>query len=295
MSRNKKGNFKPTIISIIIMIAIIIATRYLPYFQNNVDKLPISLDSIPEYSGSAYVEINNNQPFFTDDDLTATSFEKYSDLDSLKRCGVAYASIGIDIMPTEPRGSIGSIKPTAWQSVKYDFIDGKYLYNRCHLIAFQLAGENANEKNLITGTRYMNTVGMIPFENMVADYVKDTENHVLYRVTPIFKENNLLASGVLIEAKSVEDRGEGICFCVYVYNVQPGVIIDYSNGNNKEETDNTNNSKSTTYILNTNTHKFHKEDCDGAINMKKSNKQVYNGSRNILIAQGYTPCSSCNP
>lgn len=140
----------------------------------------------------------------------------------------------------------------------------------------------------------MNTVGMIPFENMVADYVKDTENHVLYRVTPIFKENNLLASGVLIEAKSVEDRGEGICFCVYVYNVQPGVIIDYSNGNNKEETDNTNNSKSTTYILNTNTHKFHKEDCDGAINMKESNKQVYNGSRNILIAQGYTPCSPCN-
>lgn len=236
MSKNKKSNIKPTLISIIIMAIIIIATKYMPLLQDiGSKKAPISIDNIPAYSGSPYVEINGNIPFFTNDELTTKSFEQYSPLDALGRCGVAYACIGIDIMPTEPRGPIGSVKPSAWQSVKYDFVDGKYLYNRCHLIAFQLAGENANEKNLITGTRYMNTTGMIPFENMVADYVKETENHVLYRVTPIFHQNNLLASGVLIEAQSVEDKGKDICFCVYVYNVQPGVIINYLNGNNSED------------------------------------------------------------
>jgi len=189
-----------------------------------------SLDSIPDYSVSPYVTVNDNQPYFSEADLTTTSFESYSELDGLGRCGVAYACVSTDTMPTEARGSIGQIKPTGWHTVKYDCIDGKYLYNRCHLIGYQLTAENANEKNLITGTRYLNVDGMLPFENMVADYIKETDNHVLYRVTPIFDGDNLVASGVLMEAKSVEDKGEGICFCIFCYNVQPGVNIDYATG-----------------------------------------------------------------
>ena len=201
------------------------------------DKSPTSntvsvegLNDIPEFSGEPYVIINNNVPYFEEKDYTTTSFELYSDLDSLGRCGVAYACIGIDIMPTEERESIGQVKPSGWHTVKYDCVSGKYLYNRAHLIGFQLAGENANEKNLITGTRYFNVEGMLPFENMVADYVKETGNHVLYRVTPIYDGNNLVASGVLMEAYSVEDNGADICFNVYVYNSQPGITIDYATG-----------------------------------------------------------------
>ena len=190
----------------------------------------ISIEDVPEYSGKPYVIINDNEPYFDKDNLTTQSFEKYSSLDSLGRCGVAYANIGEETMPTEKRGNIGMIKPSGWQIKKYDFIDGKYLYNRCHLIGYQLSGENANEKNLITGTRYMNTEGMLPFENEVADYVKDTGNHVLYRVTPVFEEDNLVADGVLMEAMSVEDRGLDIEFNVFVYNVQPHVKIDYQTG-----------------------------------------------------------------
>ena len=190
----------------------------------------ISLDAIPAYDGKAYIAINDNTPFFTDSELVTTAFENYSNLDSLGRCGVAYANVCKDIMPTEKRGEIGSVKPSGWHTVKYDVVQGKYLYNRCHLIGFQLAGENANPKNLITGTRYLNVEGMLPFENMVADYVKETGNHVLYRVTPMYSGKNLLASGVLIEAKSVEDKGAGILFNVYCYNVQPGVSINYENG-----------------------------------------------------------------
>lgn len=195
------------------------------------------LNSIPEYSGSPYVEINNNKPFFTKEDLTTKSFEKYSDLDSLGRVGVAFANIGQDIMPKEKRGNIYHIKPTGWHSVKYKIVDGESLYNRCHLIGFQLSAENANEKNLMTGTRYLNVEGMLPFENMVADYVKETNNHVLYRVTPIFTGNNLVADGVLMEGKSVEDNGKGISFNVFVYNVQPGITIDYSTGESKLDTE----------------------------------------------------------
>lgn len=194
----------------------------------------VNLGSIPEYSGDAYVTINNNVPFFSDSDLTTESFESYSNLDSLGRCGVAYANVCKDTMPTAKRGKIGSIKPTGWHTVKYDNVDGKYLYNRCHLIGYQLTAENANKKNLITGTRYLNTQGMLPFENMVADYVKETNHHVLYRVTPLFKGNNLLASGVLIEAKSVEDKGAGISFNVFCYNVQPGISIDYGTGDSSK-------------------------------------------------------------
>jgi DNA-entry nuclease len=198
----------------------------------------ITSTDIPAYSGNAYVEINGNVPFFTDAEMTTSSYEYYSELDSLGRCGVCVASIGTDLMPTEERGTIGSVKPTGWHTVKYTgIVDGNYLYNRCHLIAYELAGENANVKNLITGTRYMNINGMLPFENMTADYVRETGNHVMYRVTPIFEGSNLVASGVLMEAKSVEDNGAGLMFNVFCYNVQPGIAIDYATGDS--ETDGT--------------------------------------------------------
>lgn len=202
---------------------------------------------LPEYKGQPYAAVNNNIPFFEDDELTAQSYESYVSLDRLGRCGVCVASVGRDIMPTEKRGEIGNVKPSGWKQEKYaGLVDGNFLYNRSHLIGFQLTGENANEKNLITGTRHFNVEGMLPFENMVADYVKETGNHVLYRVTPIFEGNNLVASGVLMEAKSVEDNGEGVLFCVYAFNVQPGITIDYSDGSswlseneNKKEKDET--------------------------------------------------------
>lgn len=193
----------------------------------------ITLNNLPVYSGEAYVELNDNVPSFSKKDMTTKAFEKYSELDDLGRCGVAYANVCRETMPTEERGNIGMIKPSGWQTVKYDNVDGKYLYNRCHLIGYQLTAENANEKNLITGTRYLNIEGMLLFENMVADYIDETDNHVLYRVTPIFKGNNLLASGVQMEAYSVEDKGKGVSFNVYCYNVQPGITIDYTNGDSK--------------------------------------------------------------
>lgn len=195
----------------------------------------VLLENIPEYSGEPYVVLQDNQPNFGLEDLTTEPFETYSELDYLGRCGVAYANVCLDIMPTESREEIGQVKPTGWQTVKYDCVDGKYLYNRCHLIGYQLAGENANRQNLITGTRYLNVTGMLPFENMVDDYVEETENHVLYRVTPVFDGSNLVASGVQMEAFSVEDEGEGICFNVFVYNVQPGIRIDYATGESWEE------------------------------------------------------------
>ena len=194
-----------------------------------------NIGQIPEYSGKAYVTINNNKPNFKEEDKTTKSFEKYSNLDSLNRCGAAYANVSKETMPTEERGRIGMIKPSGWHTVKYNNVDGKYLYNRCHLIGYQLTGENANEKNLITCTRYMNTVGMLEFENKVANYVKETNNHVLYRVTPIFEGNNLLASGTQMEAYSVEDQGKGISFNVYVYNIQEGITIDYKTGDSQLE------------------------------------------------------------
>lgn len=190
--------------------------------------------TIPEYSGNPYVSLNDNIPYFTDEELTTVSFELYSDVDYIGRCRAAYANICKEIMPTEERGEIGSVKPSGWHTVKYDCIDGMFLYNRCHLIGYQLAGENANTKNLITGTRYLSVEGMLPFENMVGDYVNETNNHVLYRVTPVYEENNLVASGVIIEAKSVEDNGDGILFNVYCYNVQPGISIDYLTGESAE-------------------------------------------------------------
>lgn len=255
-------------------------------------------DEIPPYKNAPYVEINNNKPDFDKADLTTGAFEKYAKLDKYGRCGVAYANVCKETMPTQERGSIGSVKPTGWQTVKYNNIDGKYLYNRCHLIGYQLSAENANEKNLITGTRYLNVTGMLPFENRVADYIEETNNHVLYRVTPVFEGDNLLASGVQIEAYSVEDDGKGICFNVYCYNVQPGIEIDYATGKSKAERSADSfddGSKIQNYVVNTKSKKFHKEDCSALKNTKSENTKKYRGNRENLINNGYTPCKQCNP
>ena len=256
--------------------------------------IDFDLSTIPEYSGEAYVAINGNEPDFEEKDLTTESYEFYSELDHLGRCGVTVACLGQELMPTEDRESISHVKPSGWVQGQYDFVDGKSLYNRCHLIGFQLAGENANEKNLITGTRYMNTIGMLPFENMVADYIKETDNHVMYRVTPIYDGDNLVASGVQMEGYSVEDEGDGIYFNVYVYNVQPGVEIDYATGENQaaamEETGEVQD-----FVLNISSKKFHLPDCSGLSQTKKENQQEYQGSREILLTQGYEACKSCNP
>lgn len=266
----------------------------------------VSLDAIPAYDGRAYVAVNNNEPFFTDSDMTTTAFENYSDLDSLGRCGVAYANICKDIMPTEERGKIGMIKPSGWHTVKYDVIKDRYLYNRCHLIGYQLAGENANPKNLITGTRYLNVEGMLPFENLVADYVNNTGNHVLYRVTPMFSGSNLVANGVLIEAKSVEDNGGGILFNVYCYNVQPGVGINYENGDSwldgttgsassGSDTSATENSAADSSNSETMVHitatgkKYHRAGCR---TLKKSDTEV---TLDEAKSMGLSPCGICNP
>lgn len=270
---------------------------------------PIAVDtgSIPTYAGNAYAEVNGNIPYFSEADFTTTSFETYSDLDNLGRCVLAYACVGEDIMPTEKRGEIGQVKPSGWQTVRYDgLVDGNYLYNRCHLIGYQLSGENANTSNLITGTRYLNIEGMLPFENMVADYVKETKNHVLYRVTPVFEGDNLLASGVLMEGYSVEDEGAGISFCVYAYNVQPGVTINYATG--ESELAATPEPEPTptpvveepaavggNYIGNANTGKFHYPSCSSVRQMKESNKVALSGTRDEIISMGYEPCKRCRP
>lgn len=270
--------------------------------QTGNEESNITLAEIPAYTGSAYTVINNNVPYFTESELTTVSFESYSELDALGRCGTAYANIGLDLMPTEERESISSVTPSGWQSVMYD---GEYLFNRCHLIGYQLTAENANEKNLITGTRYLNIEGMLPFENMVADFVEETGYHVLYRVTPMFDGNNLVASGVLMEALSVEDGGEGIEYCVYCYNVQPGVTIDYASGASVQDgttvvseevgSSSSSSSQGTTYVLNTNSKKFHYPDCVSAKKISAENYAEYTGTREDLIAQGYDPCKNCNP
>ena len=271
---------------------------------NASSNLPFDLSDIPSYSGSPYCEVNNNQPFFQADKLTTESFKQFSELDSLGRCGVAYACIGTDSLPTEERGAIGMIKPSGWHTVRYDdIIEDKYLYNRCHLIAFELSGENANPQNLITGTRYMNVKGMLPFENRVRSYVEDTDQHVMYRVTPAFEGDNLVATGVLMEGYSVEDNGEGICFNVFCYNLQPHIKINYADRTSEvdygpefeESTISSNNDSETTYILNTNTKKFHYPYCDSVKEMKDKNKQVFTGIREEVIEMGYLPCGRCKP
>ncbi len=277
----------------------------------------LDLAGIPAYSGSPYVEVLGNEPQFTDDDKARGSFEEYSPLDALGRCGAAFALVGTETMPTEERGSIGMVKPSGWHTVRYDgLVDGNYLYNRCHLIGYQLAGENANDRNLITGTRYLNTEGMLPFENQVAEYVQRTGNHVLYRVTPVFEGDNLVASGAQMEAWSVEDGGAGVCFNVWCYNVQPGVVIDYATGESwlaegatveaaeeeptageapAEETAAPTEGTEQSYVLNTNTKKFHYPGCSSVSKMKDKNRQDFTGTRDEVIAQGYEPCKNCNP
>ena len=279
---------------------------------------------IPAYSGEPYTVLADNVPTFTPSEETTTAFESYHALDSLGRCGTACACLGKELMPTEKRGDISQVTPSGWHSIRYDFVDGGSLYNRCHLIGFQLSGENANEKNLVTGTRYLNVDGMLPFENMTADYIKETGNHVLYRVTPVFTGENLVCDGVIMEAKSMEDDGEGILFYVFCYNVQPGVSINYATGEASETGDSGQASESQTaamlptadsssenrqvnagisetvgaeaaYVLNTNTRKFHLPSCPSASDIRPENRMDYYGTREALILENYTPCGRCKP
>lgn len=285
---------KMTLGSVAVILLLLILYLVLP--QPEPYEIPsISLAEVPEYSGEAFAVLNGNVPLFTEEDITTESFEHYEDLDAWNRCTYTMACIGRDLMPTEERGNIGQVRPTGWVTAKYDFVDGRYLYNRCHLIGFQLTGENANERNLITGTRYMNVEGMLPFENMVADYIKETGNHVLYRVVPVFDGENQLASGVTMEAWSVEDEGEGICFYVYAYNVQPGVEIDYTTGESwlaaavseaGEQTE--------TFVVNTSSRKFHKESCSQWQSIKEENRQVFDTTRSQMLAWDFKPAGCCN-
>lgn len=295
-------------------------------------------DALPSFSASPSVDVNGGVPTFSDEELASQSFQDYAQLDSLGRCGTAFALVGSETMPTEPRGSIGMIKPSGWSTIRYDGIDGMYLFNRCHLIGYQLTGQNANERNLITGTRYLNTQGMEPFETQVADYVSSTGNHVLYRVTPVFVGDELVARGVHMEAESVEDGGAGISFNVYCFNVQPGIRIDYATGASelsehaaeygvsvftgmqesgsadalaaaaadtgvaagaeaevRSEPEESGSSGQVTYVLNTNTKKFHRPGCSSVDQMKAKNRQDFYGTRDEVIAMGYVPCKRCNP
>lgn len=267
-------------------------------------------NDVPEYNGVSYVEINGNTPFFTDDEIVYQSYEDYGVLDSMGRCTVAIACLSKETMPAEgeERGEIGSIKPSGWKTVKYDCVDGNYLYNRCHIIGWQLGAENANELNLITGTRYMN-LQMLEYENLVANYIRNTGNHVMYRVTPVFIEDELVCRGLLMEGKSVEN--EEISYCVFFYNVQPGIDINYKTGESNytgvfldtvgagvkfAQSDIISNADSeATYILNTRSMKFHNPDCDSVSEMSEKNKREYIGSRAELLNAGYSPCGRCNP
>lgn len=273
----------------------------------------IDLSTIPEFSGIPYVVINDNNPIFSEAELTTKAYESYSPLDSLGRCGVAIATCGKEIMPAkdEERGEINMVYPSGWEQAKYDCISGGWLYNRSHIIGWQLSAENANEKNLITGTRYMNVEGMLPFENMVADYIRETGNHVAYRVTPIYNGRDLVCTGVQMEAYSIEDNGDGVCFNVFCYNVQPGVSINYKTGESSEsgeplpdssENNNNNTSGNTStseeeqaYVLNTNTKKFHYPSCSSASSISANNRSDVTDSRSDLIIQGYSPCGNCKP
>ena len=294
------------LLALLLTVALLTSCAYIeeflaPFFPSNTPSF--NMDSIPAFSGDAYVVIDENKPSFTADEITTSSFEQYSELDRFGRCGVAIACCGKDLMPRpdEDRGSISSVTPSGWIQAKYDFVDGTYLYNRCHLIGWQLTAENANEKNLITGTRYLNIEGMLPFENMVADYIKETGNHVMYRITPIYNGNDLLPCGVQMEGYSVEDNGEGISFNVYCYNVQPGVTINYATGSSclsgetlpeRPET-NAPEDPANEYVLNTGSKKIHRPSCSYAQKMSESNRQEFTGDIEELIADGYEKCGSC--
>ena len=273
--------------------------------QSGKIRTAVSLKKVPAYSGNPYTEVSGGKTYFAKNMYVKKSSRTFSKLDSLGRCGAAIAVVGRDLMPTEERGSIGMIKPAGWHTVRYDdLIADKYLYNRCHLIGYQLTGENANEQNLITGTRYLNVEGMLPFENQVADYVRKTGNHVLYRVTPIYDGNDLVARGVEMEASSAEDQGKGLEFHVFVYNVQPGIEIDYATGDSRRASGSLGSlgssgasgaSAAQKYILNTNTKKFHYPTCRSVSQMAEKNKKAVTASRDEIIADGYSPCGNCKP
>ena len=289
---NKKKLTLGSTITVVVMLLL-----YLLIVGQQKTKTPeISISEIPAYSGSPYVVLNENQPLFTREDMTDESFEYYGELDAWERCTVTFACIGKDLMPTAEREQISQVKPTAWKTTKYNFIDGQNLYNRCHLIGFQLTGENANDRNLITGTRYMNVEGMLPFENMVTDYIKETGNHVLYRVVPVFEGKNLLASGVTMEAYSVEDNGAGICFYIFAYNVQPGVVIDYATGENwLDEAVSDENEEEFDYVVNTSSGKFHAASCPQADSVKPENRQTFTTTRSQMLAWNFEPAGCCKP
>lgn len=277
---------------------------------------------LPAFEGSPYVYVNSGEPAFTaEEHAFSAGTERYGELDDLGRCTTTFAVVGTETMPAEERGSIGEVRPTGWQMAKYDFVDGKYLYNRCHLLGFQLTGENANVQNLITGTRYLNVEGMLPFENAVADYVQATGNHVLMRVSPVFDGDELLARGVHMMAESVEDAGNGMSFNVFCYNVQPGVVLDYATGSSMPAEEATplpdvsganegdaaaaeqaepqptapTDKGTAEYVLNTNSKKFHKPSCSSVDQMSPKNREDIEDTRENLIANGYDPCKRCNP
>lgn len=257
----------------------------------------IPSEEIPSYSGQPFAVLSGNIPDFTEEEKVSQPYEYYGELDALNRCTYAMACIDRSLMPTEERGSIGQVKPSGWHTVKYDIVDGKYLYNRCHLIGYQLTGENAVTENLITGTRYLNMEGMLPFENMIADYIQETGNRVLYRVTPDFREEEALARGVVMEGWSVEDQGQGICFKVYAYNVQPGIVIDYQTGESSlDDMPPTETIQQITiYILNTSSKRFHSADCGQGQNTKEENKEISSMPRELLLILGYSPAGCCDP
>ena len=280
----------------LILIALLLVLYFVLPSQEPAELPEDTLPQIPAYSGEPFAVLEDNMPRFSLEDYVTKSYESYGDLDALNRCTYTVACIGRDLMPTQERENIGMVRPTGWVTAKYDFVDGKYLYNRCHLIGFQLTGENANERNLITGTRYMNVQGMLPFENMVADYIKETGNHVLYRVTPVFEGKNPLASGVTMEAWSVEDNGEGICFYVYAYNVQPGVEIDYTTGESRLAEPVVGEGEDVkTYVVNTGSGKFHDGTCPQAISIKPENKESFETTRNQMLAWSFVPAGCCKP
>ena len=282
--------------SVVVIVLALVAAGYFIRSKNQT-KPALSLEDVPPFAGHAFVVLNNNQPAFTPEDMKTDAYEFYSELDVLGRCGYTVACVGQELMPTEDRESISHVKPTGWNQAQYEVVDGGNLYNRCHLIAFRLTGENDNAKNLITGTRYMNMEGMAPFEDMVADYIKETNNHVMYRVTPIYDGDNLLATGVQMEAISVEDNGEGICFNVFVYNCQPGITINYADGSSRltaeEQTDSISGKES--YVINTSSKKFHKAICAQGKSVSENNKDTYVGHRQELINRGYEPAGCCKP
>ena len=296
------------LLSLLLVICSILLKRGINIYGSDRERTKqLKLSDIPPYSGTSYTDINGDVPFFSE--LMTTPFDGYGPLDDLGRATLAYACVGPETMPNSPRENISSIHPSGWNDAQYEGIEGKNLFNRCHLIGFQLTGQNANERNLITGTRYMNVEGMLSFENSVASYVRETGHHVMYRVTPLYDGDNLVASGVLMEAKSVEDPF--VQYCVFCYNVQPGVTIDYATGENSgdgkigedhsdedqpsERTVPETKDEGTDYVLNTNTKKFHYPSCPSVGDMKEKNRQDYHGTRDEIIAMGYKPCGRCNP